>query len=528
MSSQELADAINRHLDKPVDDKDIGKLERGKIRWPQPERRAALRTVLGVGDDAEIGLYITRAPQSAVAVSGRTPGHADDLDAPAADRDDDVLLPIVVNGHSVMLPLEAVAAAARTSTTGGVLTGRPAADRVRRSLAATTSMRDERAYELFLRGYGLLGANDRGEIETAQALLDRAVNRDPRFARAIAARGYTSWRQYFAGWTTHSQALASALRDVDAALDVDPDSVFAHMTFIRACWDTGWHERALEAGRSIYERNPDSLDATVAFARALNNAGLAQYALPLVGSVLTVDPTNPAALKLNVWCHLMVGNYSHVLEIAREYLLKHPADANTRWAVALASQNVAGGGPEAVRFAQDAVEADPGDVTLWVLLGYLHRLNGSETSAGEAWSKGLSRIQADVQGVSNLRMRAWLANLHAGLGDVKSALAAVDELGEADPQNGYLRYRLSHVLAEIGHVDAAVRMLHLAVTNGFLSAQLVRQEEVLALARLRDADGYMEVMRGLDATVEQSRRTYAAHLPAAAVAPRNVRGGDPR
>ncbi|MEV0453653.1 helix-turn-helix domain-containing protein [Catellatospora methionotrophica] len=38
---------------------------------------------------------------------------------------------------------------------------------------------DDRARELYIRGHGMLHGNQRHEIETAQALLDRAVGRDP-------------------------------------------------------------------------------------------------------------------------------------------------------------------------------------------------------------------------------------------------------------------------------------------------------------------------------------------------------------
>ncbi len=99
----------------------------------------------------------------------------------------------------------------------------------------------ERSHELFVRAHALLAANDRREVEAAKVLLDRAVMRDPRFAQAIAARGYASWRQYFAGWARHSQALASAMSDIHAALAADPDSVMAHLAFVRVCWDMGWH-----------------------------------------------------------------------------------------------------------------------------------------------------------------------------------------------------------------------------------------------------------------------------------------------
>lgn len=369
---------------------------------------------------------------------------------------------------------------------------------------------DERGYELFLRGYGLLATNDRRDIAAAQDLLERAVGRNPRFACAIAAHGYTWWRPYFAGWSSSPQALTNALRDVEAALETDPHSVLAHMTLIRACWDLGWHEKALQIGRSIYDRNRDSLDATVAWARALMNAGLAQCALPLVGSVLQVDATNPAALKLRLWCQLMLGEHAMVMRDADDYLARHPKDANTRWAVALASQNVPGGGPKAIQVAKDAVDADPGDVALWVLLGYLHRLNGEAEPARQAWSRGMQ--QAGAEPLSN-RRRAWIANAAAAAGDRDAAYHTVRELSRAEPGNGYLRYRLGHVLAEIGALSEAVEMLGSAIEHGFLSVQLLRQEELLALSVLRESIPYSAVVQTLAEKVELCRTRYAAHLP---------------
>ncbi|MBG0567547.1 SAM-dependent methyltransferase [Actinoplanes aureus] len=76
----ELADAVNRALAElypcentaveEVDGRWIGKLERGLHSWPSERRRAALRHVLGVRTDAELGLYIRRKkPRGAHQVS---------------------------------------------------------------------------------------------------------------------------------------------------------------------------------------------------------------------------------------------------------------------------------------------------------------------------------------------------------------------------------------------------------------------------------------------------------------------------
>lgn len=475
---------------------------RGMSVRPVPEMQSVLDAALAkVG--TEVKLRFDQIRESGDAVASRR-----HVDLDPAETANGILLTVRVHGRSVTLPLDAVAATSRSRG------GRQESGAYRPEGHSDAGPKpDERAYELFLRAFGLLGSNERRELETAQALLQHAVDRNPHFAAAIAARGYTSWRQYFAGWSAHAEALTDSLRDVEIALMVDPDSVSANMTFIRACWDMGWHERALVAGRSVYARHPESLEATVAYARALNNAGLAQYALPLVEGVLAVDYTYPAAVKLNIWCHLMIGDYAVVEAVSRDYLARHPADTNTRWAVALATARLPGGSAAAIELASSAVAADASDVTVWLLLGYLHRLTGDDGQARDVWDQGRSRIAADEW--TNPRTRAWLANLHAGVGDERSTLRCVSELTSTDPRNGYLRYRLAHALAELQHVDAAVEMLDVAVTEGFLSVQLLRQESILGLASLRRADSFRGTIRQLESNVETCRRMYAIGMPAA-------------
>jgi tetratricopeptide (TPR) repeat protein/DNA-binding XRE family transcriptional regulator len=360
------------------------------------------------------------------------------------------------------------------------------------------SFEDQPARELYRRGYGLLGHDDRQGIEAAEALLERAVNHDPTFAGAIAARGYTRWRKYFAGWTDSGEALRRALRDVEAALEADPGSVIAHVTFIRACWDMGWHERALRAGRSIYGRHPGSLDAAVAYARALTNAGLADVALPLIGSVLAADPTDLAAQKLRIWCLMLLGRYESAVESASAYLTSHPADANTRWAVALSAYHMEGGGDLAARVAREAVEADPADVTVWTLLGYL---------TPETWDEALERLGWAEE---NSRTAAWLANIQAAAGRTETARRLADELRTAHPVNGYINYRLAHVYAELGQPGDALAVLRVAIDHGFLSVQLLRREQDFGLASLRAEPEYHALLRKLDENVERCRRIYAS------------------
>lgn len=63
MSRQELAETVNSYLwgkyrlTENLSANDIGKLERGVIRWPGKQRREAFRAVLRVNTDAELGFY---------------------------------------------------------------------------------------------------------------------------------------------------------------------------------------------------------------------------------------------------------------------------------------------------------------------------------------------------------------------------------------------------------------------------------------------------------------------------------------
>ncbi|MGC9671420.1 transcriptional regulator [Planosporangium sp. 12N6] len=66
MSRQELAEAVNNYLwhthrrRVALDAGYIGKLERGDHRWPSAGYREALRSVLGVDRDSDLGFFITR------------------------------------------------------------------------------------------------------------------------------------------------------------------------------------------------------------------------------------------------------------------------------------------------------------------------------------------------------------------------------------------------------------------------------------------------------------------------------------
>jgi tetratricopeptide (TPR) repeat protein/transcriptional regulator with XRE-family HTH domain len=485
---------------------------RGRDIQPKADTQAILDTALAQAPEevsarfaAAVGESLTSrdttTPPVQLAAAARDhPGGDQGQAAPTATS---VMLPVVVDGRQILLPLDAAGVAGRGLALAMNLSQAPPGG----SWLETKPASLERAYELYLRGQGLLATNDKRRVETATSLLNTALDIDPRFARAQAARGYAQWRQYFAGWASDGSTLQQALADVDSALLLEPDSIGAHTTLVRICWDMGWHERALEAGRSIYRKRSQSLEAMLAYARALNNAGLADLALPLVRGVLEIDSTNPTATKLLIWNHLMVGDYQAALNVARDYLPMNPSDSNTRWAVAVAHLSI-GDLASATLTAEHAVSADADDVTVWTLLGYLHRIRGDGGAAVEVWSQGIEHVESHMAADQNPRIQSWLANVQAAAGQHDRARSTVDWLARTEPQNGYLRYRAAHVLAELGDVDGAIRLLSEAVRDGFRSIQLLRHEEKFALASLVSSEQYRNVAESIERRVARLRLSH--------------------
>lgn len=95
LSRAELAELVAAHIHRrtrreaPVDSHYIAKLERGVIRWPNRQYRAALRAVLGASNDAELGFRPPRraaATPAPPALAAVVTASNDELDADAFDR----------------------------------------------------------------------------------------------------------------------------------------------------------------------------------------------------------------------------------------------------------------------------------------------------------------------------------------------------------------------------------------------------------------------------------------------------------
>jgi tetratricopeptide (TPR) repeat protein len=368
---------------------------------------------------------------------------------------------------------------------------------------------DPAAHELYLRGRGLVARNTEADIAIALTLLDEAIAIDDNLAAAHAYKGYALWRRYFSGWPGQGDLLHDALDCVNAAIDRNPDSIPARLTRIRICWDLGRHEDGVRDGARAARQAPASGDAHLAFARSLNNAGLADLALPITRQVLQRNPADVTARKLLIWNTFMTGNLGTALDRGRPFLRLHPSDANTAWAVGGAALALSEH-ETARRIVGRGLDADPGDATLWLLAGYVERDAGDEQAAVTAWEHGREAVSARLDpSPGNARLRVWLASILACLGEARDARAEIARALAYHGENAYLNYRAAGVCAELRDTTSALKHLRRAIDGGFRSVQLLEFEQRLALDALRDHPQFARLRDTLRERVKDLHDRYA-------------------
>jgi tetratricopeptide (TPR) repeat protein len=275
LSRQELAEAANAWLadrhpaEAALDANYIGKLERGKHRWPSAGRRAALRHVLHTDTDADLGFYINRGRQH--------------TDRPVTHPELHRSMPnFATSGEphrrTLLKSIAAVAAGAGllnlSPATGGRRVGMGDVERIE----AVTILYRSMDYEY---GGGLLCDEVGRFAEATSALLTRAHTGDAntRLAAAVAAaRQLAGWTAFDAG--RHSDAGRHWLAAERAALTADDQRLAARIRYCQARQFQHLHH------------NQDALD-TLQLARTQ----LGKQATPaLLAMLLGAEATSLAAL----------------------------------------------------------------------------------------------------------------------------------------------------------------------------------------------------------------------------------------
>ena len=164
-------------------------------------------------------------------------------------------------------------------------------------LGSTRTVNSE-TYDNYLRGRYYANRQNRDDIETAIASLERAVALDPTFASAYAelAQAYV-WKLFLFA-PQEGQLEEKAFTATEKALSLDPNSAVAHLARGRLLWTPARHfphENAIREYRRALALNPDLDEARNQLAIVYNHIGAFDEALKELGQAVAINPNNSLA-----------------------------------------------------------------------------------------------------------------------------------------------------------------------------------------------------------------------------------------
>ncbi|HEU4597697.1 MAG TPA: protein kinase, partial [Pyrinomonadaceae bacterium] len=282
--------------------------------------------------------------------------------------------------------------------------------------------KDNEAYQDYLRGRYFWNKRSADGFRRAVQYFNRAIERDPSYALAYAglADTYALMSDYSIVPPREAmpKAKAAALRAIE--LDETLSEAHTSLAFVHMAFDWAWGEAESDFRRAI-ELNPNYATAHQWYASYLVQVGRSREALAEIRRAQELDPLS-AIISANAGLYLY---YARDYDAATEQLRK-TLEVDEQFGVAhlylgYVYLQQAGRADEAVAELQKAVKYMGEDPETLSALGHAYAVAGRRAEAVAV----LTQLRA-------LRERGYVspyfvAVVHAGLGDLDPAFAALEE-----------------------------------------------------------------------------------------------------
>jgi len=177
---------------------------------------------------------------------------------------------------------------------------------------------DLAAYDLYLRGRYLLNKRTIDSIQTARALFEQAVAKDPQFAlgHASIAESYISLGKI--GGITPAEASRQAWSEVSLALAIDDKLAAGYVSRAILLAEFEWNWPAAEADyRKALELDPNNAGGHYWYARWLGEFGRIEDALREVATAQKLDPLSAAVRVTKAKILLVARRYDDAIKQSR-------------------------------------------------------------------------------------------------------------------------------------------------------------------------------------------------------------------
>ncbi|MGQ0735215.1 MAG: protein kinase domain-containing protein [Acidobacteriota bacterium] len=388
-----------------------------------------------------------------------------------------------------------------------------AADRASLSRQPTASAE---ALADYWRGRALLERRDiKGNVDAALLAFASALDADPRFAIAHAARGEALWTKYL---DTRDPATAKAAIDSGTtALRLDPEEPGVRYSLALSLAGSGRLDEAVEELQRALALQPNYDDARRELGQILARQGRVDEAVSEFEKAI--------ALRPGFWEHqsrlgvvlLQAGRYDQAIKAFSQVTALQPDSAvgfqqlgvayhsigdperaldNYRRAIAIspspqALSNIGALLHERGDF-QGAVDAYRSAIAMRPTSHVTHRNLGDalarlglSADAERAYRQAIALVRAEL-GVDprNARNLAFLSVYLAKVGDREDAQRQAEAARALAPEDPQVLYRCAVVYALAGAVDRALRDVTAAVARGYSRTLVATDEDLIGLRRL--------------------------------------------
>jgi adenylate cyclase len=169
---------------------------------------------------------------------------------------------------------------------------------------------DYSAYEYLLKGKYAYRQRTRATNYEARQLFTKSVERDPTYAAAYVALGWTYMREMYDGWSEYPhRSIQKALELAQKALALDETLTDAHILLAECFLNRREYElAAVELDRAL-ELNPNSTDSLKAYGSLSLYNGDTRRSIQMHNKALRLDP------------NLQITSYSIHMELGLSYYL---------------------------------------------------------------------------------------------------------------------------------------------------------------------------------------------------------------
>ena len=207
-----------------------------------------------------------------------------------------------------------------------------------RQRLARRHTRSLEAYDHFLRAQALFMARRTEDNERARELYRRAIEADPRFARAYAGLAMTHAIEHrLRGAGEAGPALERARELAESARLIDPEIAEVHwaLGFVHA--QARRHAEAIAELQRVVELNPSFADAYALLGGIHTYVGEPAKSIPLLRTAMRLDPESGYLYFLLLGrAYFFQGDLEQALFNLREAEARNPADLETRLYLAAA------------------------------------------------------------------------------------------------------------------------------------------------------------------------------------------------